>query len=308
MMKKYVINSEKALLKILSYKLKNGQDNGISFDEYQKFILSLKYNIDFNTQYEDKVAFYNNISFGLILMNAKKYLGSRSINPDLYYSNGMIKVGYDLREICDDDTSIFSGYMEKIVDKTLSEVINSHKNFSNETINLSPLNTSICATIVDNILNEYINSNIRLGNWPINCTDIDEYVLKRNIGPLIDLKLSRDVYIKLCINALKSINKQLNREKDVSYFSNNPSNLLAFSNYIGIFDSPDLEFLKRYIYYPKNIGKKEINIGVFDGKAILVENVLTNVSYFGEYKYYKDTSIIDESKGNKIKRIITTYK
>lgn len=305
-MKKYIINNERALLEILNYQLQNGNIEGVSFDVYNKFIHLLKYNINNNTMYEEKTAIYESKSFDEIFLDTKKYLVDNDICPDIYFENSNIKVGYGLTDMTENIYSLFGGYMEKIVHSTLKEVVSISHEYSSGLFNFDNNGATISSIIVDNIIDNYINSQVRLGNWPNHCTDIDEYVLQRNIGPFIDRKLSRSVYYDLCINTLKCVNQKLKENENVLFFSNDSLNLRAFANYIALFNPIEFEFLKKYIYNSDSVGDKKIDIGVSNDRIMLLETTLMYYDYFGNKKYEIKQSYVDKSRGDKIRKLVHT--
>ena len=307
-MRKYVINNENALLEILNYQLSNGKINGVSFKEYEKFIDLLKEKIEHNDMYEQKTAIYYDKPFEKIFLDTKYYLIRNDICPDIYLKNGIISVGYGLKDMDVKKYALFTGYMEKIVQDVLGEVININGEYTNNLIKLNNICASISAIIVDNVIENYIQSHVRLNNWPSKCTDIEEYVLKRDIGPLIDRELTRKGYLDLCINTLKNVSHKLGKNDTTTFFSNNDSNLLAFANYIDCFNLYELKFLKQYACYTNSVGSKEINIGVENNKIILLESKLCYYDYHDCKRYETNGTFIDVNRGDKIKRIITTYR
>lgn len=307
-MKKVIINNERALLELLNYKLLNGQTDGISLEKYIEFINLLKFNINRNKQYEEKDAVYIEKSYDEIFLDTRKYLIDNNICPDIYFEDKNIKVGYGLVDMNKQISSLFNGYMEDIVKGTLKNNIKINYTKNNDALKINNISATVCSIIIDNVINNYINSQVKLGNWPINCTDIEEYVLKRNIGPLISRKLTRNIYLDLCVNALKSVNQKLEVNDDMLFFSNNSSNLLAYANYIDLFNLQELEFLKKYIYNSNSVGDTEINIGISNNKITLLESTLTHYDFFGNKNHELKVSFVDNSSGDKIKKLVTNIK
>ena len=290
------IRKEIVLLKYFSDLLSNGITTGVTLDEFNILLNEIVRTTNlgaFNIFKKEKIGSYE---FYNIVKKANEI--NKQSNPWVY--NGI--------EIKEDNNSItalptYSLIKNMNVPNMLDPVVNALiKNNADRLMNslkttpidlenvpkqVIDISSKIAAYFINDVIERYVDDKIKFGFWPKQCSNVDEYVFKKNVAEYIDERGTAKTFKYAYINAintvcdlLKSDNSSIMFDREI-YFSNNDTNLLAFANYMKIFMPRSLDFLRQYKYFkyePKSESRSLciLNDNVYKSKYTFVHSIVQN--------------------------------
>lgn len=155
----------------------------------------------------------------------------------------------------------------------------------------------VSAFYMNDLIERYIKYKISYGKWPNQCENIDEYIFKRNIAPLIDEKGTAETFKIAYLNAIKVVCQSLETKKnnDSLLFSNNEQNLLAHANFLKFVLPEQLQFLKMFKYNPLQAYNSSMDIQVLK-QSVLFDSAYNRSSPYQGLPYFvRNNGIIDEN-------------
>lgn len=156
----------------------------------------------------------------------------------------------------------------------------------------------VASFFVNDSIERYVASQIQKGRWPIQCENIDEYIFAKDIARYINEDGTRKTLQQVYVHSIGCVCDTLKeRQQDEAIqFSNNPYNLLAFSNFIKFYLPSQFSFLSSLVYNEYENNKK---INVYVGiESLSFSSLCTTYSDpYGEWgdEYLKKQGVIDDA-------------
>ena len=293
------IENEKALLEYLYKRLMLGNTDSIKEEEYLNFISLLEERI--NSSSLERIEFERE-SFSSIFEKVLNILNpSLEVTPLIYSDTKGIVPTYELTKISYSDYRMFEGIRENfIIGKLIEEITPKIELSTYDWIKFDSIEASqkISSFYIQELAQRYMKEMVTLGCFPIKDMDVDKYIFEQDLGKFFNSPGTKDTFIKAYIHSTKIISEMLdglkNNEKVI--FSNNPTKVLAYANYLKMILPEELKFLTRYNHKPYALNNPEIDI-TCSGSHVSYESV-TCVSFdeTGEWSdaYERESGTIDE--------------
>jgi len=277
------IDSEKILLEYFYKLLENGNTNGITEVMYFQVLNEIKEKVNalstsFAYQVEIKQDNFENIVNNANALNESKSgrLG-KGIIIEKINSNRLIALPtYNLIKYNNRKPIIGHYGEDKCVDEVLSSKVKpiTLSKYDITEVSEEKLDTAkrVSALFINELIQRYVKSKIKQGTWPSQCSNIDEYIFKRDIAKVIDEKGTKTNFKKAYLQAIRVVCQLLEDAKtnEIVQISNSNVEALAYANYLKMISPKSLEFLKEYSYNPFVINNSRINLRI-DGKEIYYE-------------------------------------
>ena len=185
---------------------------------------------------------------------------------------------------------------EKVVDFKMRNTLYSNANVPIVTEEQLIIAKKVAAWVVNRIIEKYIWSEVAKNRWPSQCTDIDEYVFKRNIARYIDEEGTAEIFASFYQNAIMVVCRLI-EENDGSFrICNGPSEVLAYANYIKLLDKKQFGFLQNLYSNPYN-GEDMFFKCEVKGKYVMYYSCYANMEPCdGDSTYKRDVGIISEQE------------
>lgn len=162
----------------------------------------------------------------------------------------------------------------------------------------------VSAFYINDLIERYIQYKISYGKWPSQCKNIDEYIFKRNIAPLIDENGTAEVFKQAYLNAIKVTCQIIDshtktKEKDPlfyesTFFSNNEQNVLAHANFLKFVLPESLQFLKMFKYNRLEAYNTAIDIQILRQTVFFDTTYDISSPYQGSSRIVRENGIVNE--------------
>lgn len=278
MLSEKVIRPEKLLLAYLNFLLINGYTDGITEEEFFKFVDEMNYEF---LKEENKCEVQRDGIYKVV--EDANYLNRCNSKSGIYIEivDGKLTIlpTYDLKSDMEHEYLLSLGFsynqigiLNKLFSKKLKKVSCEFFDFRNLSEEKRNLAKKVGAFIVNDLLQRYIKFEVSRSRWPIQCLDIDKYIFKKNIAQYIDLECTLAKCEELYAQAVRVVYTLLNNHNNSSkiLFSTNRVNCLAYANYKKILAPKEFSFLEEFEEYA--VKEKEfLNIRIENGIAMFSE-------------------------------------
>lgn len=255
-----VINLEKLIITYLSEMLESGITSGVTEEDFFCFVEKLEnefnYTIIEKCSFENIICkaneFYFKSEAGILMVSEAE----KNIAKPTYHLKKVDKVNelwprhYTvLKNVIAEKTEIIQYNFDMI------------ERFPGKIISVA---NKVAAVYVNDAINRYVKSKIDDGRWPRQCSDIDEYIFKRDIARYIDEEGTRKTLHEAYIHAIAAVCNimHLKSGEGVIEFSNDKRNLLAYANFKQLYLPEQFGFLGRFVYSEYEIKNKQINLAI----------------------------------------------
>ena len=293
-----VIRPENLLLAYLNYLLLNGYTDGITEEEFFKFVDEINYEfLKDDTKCEvEKDSFLSIVDAANSLNNINS---NRRIYTQVVDKKLTVLPTYDLKIDTEHDYLLSLGFSYnqiKVLYKVLSSKIancwyefTDFKDVSKAEYELARV---VGAFLINNLIVRYIKFETINGRWPVQCSDIDTYIFKKNIASYINLPGTSTIFEMLYLQAIKVVYELLinNKNSEQIMLSTYPENCLAYANYKKILMPIEFIFLQELEEH--TLKEKEfLNIRIENGVAMFNEEKYM-YTYSGYRKVVTDEQLI----------------
>lgn len=186
---------------------------------------------------------------------------------------------------------------EKVVDSKMKSVLARQSNVANVSEEQLIVAKKVAAWFVNRIIEKYIRSEVAKHRWPSQCTDIDEYVFKRNIAKYIAEEGTAEIFALLYQNATIVACRLIKENKGTFIVCNRPSEVLAYANYIKLLDKSQFKFLQKLYNNPYEM-KNTFLMCEINGKNVTYHSCMCVDSdpYDGDGMYKRDSGVVSEKE------------
>lgn len=305
------IATEKALLEYLFERLSKGITEGISCEDYYEFLNEVVKNINEKQSKATSKICYEEEPYEDIAQRAKE-LTARSYSRDVMgidIRDGLVYPNYNLVKdsfgITREKYSTFDAHSrQNIMSETLEQYVKSPKLSKFSCSKVSDHNFELAKRIgsyfINDLIARYINEVSKKGYWPSQCKNIDEYIFKRDIAPLIDEPGTKRSLTNAYYHAIRVIANMLEDYSNGSEklgFSNDKRQLLAHANFLKMVLPKSISFLSYYTYNECELRNAKINVWVIDNSAHYDNSECIFSDPYGEWSddYKNSKGILDDA-------------